>query len=247
VSKLYLVTGVSSGIGLAICKNLLSSGHRVVGLSRTEKVGVQELSNEYPESFSFLSRDLSDDIDGLHRLPIQLAKQYGKFSGLVHAAGALSVLPNRFNTHEKMLATFSLNLFSGLALSRGLSDKRALSESGASIVFIASIAASIGATGTVNYGASKASLIGATKSLAKELAKQNIRVNTVSPGLIRTNLTQDHNDEAFFERLEQVYPLGLGKPEYVADAVEFLLSSKAQWVTGTDLVVDGGITLGINE
>ncbi|EKM33429.1 3-oxoacyl-(Acyl carrier) reductase domain protein [Vibrio harveyi] len=60
-------------------------------------------------------------------------------------------------------------------------------------------------------------------------------------------MTQDHNDEAFFERLEQVYPLGLGKPEYVADAVEFLLSSKAQWVTGTDLVVDGGITLGINE
>ncbi|AKB02049.1 SDR family oxidoreductase [Vibrio cholerae] len=247
MSKLYLVTGASSGIGLAICKNLLSSGHRVVGIARTEKAGIRELSDEYPKSFSFLSRDLSDDIDDLHRLPIQLAMQYGKFSGLVHAAGALFVLPNRFNTHEKMLATFNLNLFSGLALSRGLSDKKALCESGASIVFIASIAASVGATGTVNYGASKAALIGATKSLAKELSRQNIRVNTVSPGLIRTNLTQNHNDEPFFQRLEQVYPLGLGKPEYVADAVEFLLSNRSQWVTGTDLVVDGGITLGINE
>ena len=247
MSKLYLVTGASSGIGLAICQNLLSSGNRVVGLARTEKAGVQELTAKYPESFSFISRDLSDSIDELSRLPSQLAKLYGKFSGLVHAAGILSVLPNRFNSHEKMLETFNLNLFSGLALARGLSDKRAYCESGASIVFIASIAASVGATGTVNYGASKASLIGATKSLAKEFAKQNIRVNTVSPGLIRTDLTRNHNDDAFFHRLEQLYPLGLGKSEYVADAVEFLLSSKSKWVTGADLVVDGGITLGTNE
>jgi len=247
VSDLYLVTGASSGIGLSICRNLLFSGHRVVGIARTEKAGIQELLSEYSDSFYFCSRNLAEDIDSLSRLPIQLAKQYGKFSGLVHAAGVLSVLPNRFNSHDKMLETFNLNVFSGLALSRGISDKRVCNELGASIVFISSIAASVGATGTVNYGASKASLIGAAKSLAKELAAQNIRVNTISPGLIKTELTNNYHDTGFFERLESVYPLGLGEVEYIADAAEFLLSNKSKWITGIDLVVDGGITLGINE
>lgn len=247
MSKLYLVTGASSGIGLAICRDLLIAGYQVVGLARSKKVGMIDLLEQFPESFTFYSRDLTEDIDGLARLPLQLAKVHGKLSGLVHAAGLLSVLPNRFNSHEKMLEAFNLNLFSGLALARGFSDKRVRSESNASIVFIASIAASVGATGTVNYGASKAGLIGATKSLAKELAGQGIRVNTVSPGLIQTELTQSHHDEAFFKRLNETYPLGLGKAEYVANAVEFLLSNKSKWITGIDLVVDGGITLGTNE
>ncbi|ASI89226.1 SDR family NAD(P)-dependent oxidoreductase [Vibrio mediterranei] len=247
MSKLYLVTGASSGIGLSICKQLLALGHRVIGIARTEKNGLQKLRAEYPDSFEFLCRDLSTELDELCHLPVTLAKKYGKFSGFVHAAGVLSIMPNRFNSHDKMLDVFNLNLFSGLALSRGIADRRVRCDSGLSIVFIASIAANVGATGTVNYGASKAALIGATKSLARELASQNVRVNTVSPGLIKTDLTQDNNDGCFFQRMQEIYPLGIGKPEYIADAVEFLLSSKAKWITGTDLVVDGGITLGINE
>ncbi|HAU8252187.1 TPA: SDR family oxidoreductase [Vibrio vulnificus] len=247
MSELYLVTGASSGIGLAICRSLLVEGHRVIGVSRSLKEGIAALQTDYPDAFQFCSRDLSETIDELPKWMLTLSKQYGRFSGIVHAAGMLDIVPNRFNTHDSMLRTFNLNLFSGLAIARGFSDKRVHSQQGGSIVFIASIAASVGAAGTVNYGASKASLIGATKSLAKELATKSIRVNTVSPGLIRTELSQSHHESDFFERLNGVYPLGLGQPQYVADAVTFLLSEKAQWITGTDLVVDGGITLGTNE
>ncbi|MDF2153929.1 SDR family oxidoreductase [Vibrio sp. CAU 1672] len=247
MSELYLVTGASSGIGLAVCQSLLSAGHRVIGVARTEKSDVPRLCSEYPDSFYFYPKDLSSDINCLSRWVLMLAQKHGKLSGFVHAAGLLCILPNRFNLHEKMLETFNLNLFSALALAKGVSDKRVCHQAGASIVFIASIAANVGANGTVNYGASKASLIGATKSLARELAKQNVRVNTVSPGLIQTDLTKSNHDADFFARLDKAYPLGLGKPEYIADAVTFLLSEKAKWITGTDLVVDGGVTLGTNE
>ncbi|ADT85345.1 SDR family oxidoreductase [Vibrio sp. Vb2880] len=247
MSKLFLVTGASSGIGLATCRVLLESGHRVIGVSRTRKPSFERLLSKFPEQLIFKDKDLSQDIDMLPRWVLALAQEYGHFSGFVHAAGVLQILPNRFNQYSKMKEVFDLNLFSGLMISRGIADRRVASTDGSSIVLVASIAANIGASGTVNYGASKASLIGASKSLAKELACQKIRVNTISPGLVRTELTERSHEEAFFTRLEHAYPLGLGAVNDIAFAIEFLLSDKARWVTGTDLVVDGGISLGINE
>jgi 3-oxoacyl-[acyl-carrier protein] reductase len=247
VSKLYLVTGVSSGIGFAIAQLLLANEQRVLGVARSCSEKVQSLQNNYPDSFVFESKDLTQKLDKLPRWILGLSKLYGRFSGFVHAAGILQVLPLRFNTHQKMLDIFTLNLFSALELSKGISDKRVSHGDGSSIVFISSIAANSGAAGTVNYGATKASLNGAMKSLAKELASDGIRVNSISPGLLKTEMTKDINNNSFFERMSELYPLGLGEAEDVAEAAFFLLSDRAKWITGTELIVDGGITLGINE
>jgi 3-oxoacyl-[acyl-carrier protein] reductase len=247
MSKLYLVTGISSGIGYATAELLLANNQRVLGVSRSCSEKVQYLQSNYPNNFIFESKDLTQELDGLPRWVLALCKLHGRFSGFVHAAGVLQILPIRFNTHQKMLDVFTLNLFSALELSKGISDKRVSHGDGSSIVFISSIAANSGAAGTVNYGATKASLNGAMKSLAKELASEGIRVNSISPGLIKTEMTKDINNNSFFERMSELYPLGLGEAEDVAEAVFFLLSDRAKWITGTELIVDGGITLGINE
>ncbi|MET2852541.1 SDR family oxidoreductase [Vibrio owensii] len=247
MSKLYLVTGASSGIGLAICQNLLIDGYRVIGIARKENNNVKALLEKYPDAFFFYSRDLSKKIDEIPRWMKELASTYGSFSGIVCAAGLSKIMPNRFNTYEQMLEIFNLNLFSSLAVARGMTQRKVVSSEGASIIFIASVAATIGTNGLVNYGASKAGVIGAVKSLAKELAPMSIRVNSISPGLIKTELTQSLYEPEYFEKLKSFYPLGLGCVDYVADSALFLLSDKAKWITGIDMVVDGGVSLGNNE
>ena len=247
MSKLYLVTGASSGIGLAVCQHLLMEGHRVIGVARSEKKDVKVLLERHPNAFFFYSRDLTKQIDGIPKWMKELATTYGSFSGVVCAAGLSKVMPNRFNTYEQMLEVFNLNLFSSLAVARGMTQRKVVNKDGASIIFIASVAATIGTSGLVNYGASKAGLIGAVKSLAKEFAPMLIRVNSISPGLIKTDLTQSIYDPEYFEKLETLYPLGLGNVNYVADSALFLLSDKAKWITGIDMIVDGGVSLGSNE
>jgi 3-oxoacyl-[acyl-carrier protein] reductase len=247
MSKLYLVTGVSSGIGFAVAELLLANNHRVIGVSRSCSEKVQYLQSNYPDSFVFESKDLSQELDKLPRWVLALSKLHGRLSGLVHAAGVLQILPLRFNTHQKMLDVFTLNVFSAVELAKGISDKRANCGVGSSIVFISSIAANTGAKGIVNYGASKASLNGAMKSLAKELAGDGLRVNSICPGLIQTEGTNDICNNLFFKRMSELYPLGLGEAKDIAEATFFLLSDRAKWITGTELIVDGGITLGVTE
>ncbi|CAH8242024.1 MULTISPECIES: SDR family oxidoreductase [Vibrio] len=246
-TQLYLVTGASSGIGLATTELLLSNGFRVIAVARKEREELKTLACSYPDTLYFQVRDLSIDIDLIPNWIKSLAKQYGKISGVVCAAGISTVLPNRFNSYDKMLEMFNLNLFSALSIAKGFSNKSVMSLGNVSVVFIASVAASIGTTGLVNYGASKAGIIGAAKSLAKELAPLGVRVNSISPGLIKTDLTESLYPEEMFERLNDLYPLGLGKSRYIADAAYFLLSDRASWITGTNMVVDGGISLGVNE
>lgn len=250
MSPLYLITGASSGIGFAIAKALLNSGASVIGLARTRSDKVQSLQNDYPERFIFEARDLTADLDELPGWVLGLAKAHGRFSGCVHAAGVSQILPLSVNTQQKMLEVFTLNVFAGLALARGIADKRVYAESGASIVFISSIAAKAGSSGLVNYSASKAALNGAMRAMAKEVAHLGIRVNSVLPGFVPTELADkwpDVYNAAYIEKLERLYPLGLGEAEDVAESVVFLLSEKAKWITGTELVVDGGISLGSQE
>ena len=148
---------------------------------------------------------------------------------------------------QKMLDVFGINLFAALQLTKGVADRRINRGKGTSIVLISSIAATTGATGTVNYSASKASLLGAAKSLAKELAPLGVRVNTVLPGFVDTEMTRKTCSSSFFEKMDGIYPLGIGEVLDVAEAAVFLLSEKAKWITGSELVVDGGLTLGVNE
>jgi 3-oxoacyl-[acyl-carrier protein] reductase len=250
MSKLYLVTGVSSGIGFAIAELLLMNNKRVIGLSRSCSVKVQCLMDKYPNQFVFESKDLTQNLDALPKWVLNMSRQHGPFSGFVHAAGILQIIPLRFNTHQKMLDVFTLNVFSALELAKGISDKRANIGVGCSIVFISSIAAKTGSSGIVSYSASKAAIDGAMRSLAKEVSPNGIRVNSVVCGTVKTEMLDTHANiysKEYLNKMERKYPLGLGEALDIANVIEFLLSEKSKWITGSELLVDGGISLGAHE
>ena len=247
-SKLILVTGVSSGLGFQIANDLLATGYSVLGVSRNQTQKVQQLLAQYPERFYFEPLDLIADIDSFPKWVIAQSKQKGRLSGLVHSAGVQQTLPLQINTYKSMLDVFNLNVFSGLALARGVADKRVMVEKGGSIVFISSVASKIGQPGLVNYSASKAALNGAMRAMAKELAPRNIRVNSVLPGFVMTEMIekwQDVYDAAYIEKMNAQYPLGIGLPQDVSNAVCFLLDKKSCWITGSEFDVNGGARLGV--
>lgn len=141
---------------------------------------------------------------------------------------------------------YASHLISSVLLCRYLSSARLWAAGGASVVLMGSVAALRGGSGTIAYAAAKGAMIAAAKSLALELAPKKVRVNVISPGVVRTP-----QSEAFLSGLspeqrgtiEREHPLGLGLPEDVAGVAEFLLSEDARWITGTNLVVDGGLSL----
>ncbi|MEZ8967564.1 SDR family NAD(P)-dependent oxidoreductase [Vibrio breoganii] len=250
MGKLYLVTGVSSGIGFATAQLILANKQRVIGVSRNCSDKVKELQANYPDQFIFEAKDLTLDLDKLPRWVLGLSKTHGRFSGFVHAAGVLQVLPLRFVTHQKMLDVFTLNVFSALEIAKGISDKRACTTKGNSIVFISSISATTGSSGIVNYSSSKAALNGAMRSLAKEISSDGFRVNSIICGTVQTEMIDAHSGiytEEYLSNMEEAYPLGLGQATDIANGVEFLLSDKSKWLTGSELVIDGGISLGVHE
>jgi len=231
--KTALVTGASKGIGKAIATALAAAGASVVVGYRSGNDDAEMLAGEL--GGRAIQADVSDAED---------AKR------LVEEAGDLDILVNNAGlTRDGLLARMSdddwrtvidTNLASVFytcrAVTRPMMKKRA-----GSIVNISSIVGVHGNWGQTNYAASKAGIIGFTKSLARELGSRNIRANVVAPGYVKTQLTDVLPEEATGTMLEQT-PLGrLGDPEDVAGAVRFLCSDAASFITGEVLLVDGGL------
>ena len=131
-------------------------------------------------------------------------------------------------------------------LCKGFSDKRNNIGESSSIVLLSSIASLLGYKGLISYSTSKGAINSLVKSLAVELSQNKVRVNSVSPGHINTELFNQNKElynKEFLEELETKYPFGLGEPEDIANIVTFLLSDKSRWITGQNIVVDGGRTL----
>jgi len=246
MSKLYLVTGASSGIGYAISKALLEESHRVIGCSRNPSKKIKDLLSNFPENFCFEQKDLSVDIDELSKWVKGISSKHGRFSGFVHSAGMQNIKPLRYTSHDEVKELFNVNFFSALAISKGISDRR-VTDKTASIVFISSIASTNGSAGIISYSSSKAALNGAMRSLAAELAPQNIRVNSILPGFVDTEMTQKWNkiyNEEYIENISKSYPLGIGSPEDIKDLVLFLIDdSKSKWITGSEFEINGGAKL----
>jgi NAD(P)-dependent dehydrogenase (short-subunit alcohol dehydrogenase family) len=142
--------------------------------------------------------------------------------------------------YEKM---FSINVISGFELARIISKKKYLDNKGSSFIFISSVMGVVGNSALIGYSATKGALISATKSFALELISKNVRVNSISPGYVKTEMANKLFDKIPKEAREQIinmHPLGLGTPEYIANACVFLLSDASRWITGTNLIVDGG-------
>jgi len=237
-NKTILVTGVSSGIGRVIAIECSKMGATLVITGRNESRLQETLTLLQNSGHSCVVSDLSqkDDLDNL-------VEQLPALDGVVHCAAILKKLPLKFINEKAWQETIETNLFAPALLSQRLVKKNKIKEA-SSIVFISSIASTVASFGNISYMASKGAINSLSRGMALELASKQIRVNTVQPALIQTNLTDKALSEEDLKNYLLKFPLGrFGKPEEVAYAVIFLLSDAAQWVTGTSITIDGGVTL----
>jgi len=239
-NKTILVTGASSGIGKAIAIECSKMGAKVVITGRNE----QRLQETYGQlesaQHAYIVADLTkkEDIE-------TLVNQIDSLNGLVNCAGLTIPKPFKFLQEEDIQEVMTVNFNAPLLLTQLLVKKKKLQKA-SSIVFISSISGTkVSYIAGSIYSASKGAINGICKGLALELAPQQIRVNTVVPGMVETNIVS--GGEVTQEQLEadkQKYPLKrYGKPEEVACAVIYLLSDASSWVTGSNLLIDGGYTL----
>lgn len=245
-NKVIIVTGASSGIGAQCAIDCSKMGARVVLVARNEERLKQTLEQcEEPSRHMILPLDLSSS-DGLKESIKDVVAKVGKINGVVNCAGMSSVTPLKLVTDELLDQFFRTNVYSAINLSKevtrvGNYDK----EHGCSIIFFASIMGLCGEKCKTMYSATKGALIAAARSMACELAKNKVRVNVVSPGAIETpiNAKLPHMaDPELRKELESKHLLGLGECSDISNASIYLLSDAAKWVTGQNIVVDGGYT-----
>ena len=240
-----LVTGASSGIGRAVAIEL--SKYYDLVLNGRDESRLQETKSlcDACADVAVLPFDLSDVDNLADRFSAFLKEAEFRLSGFVHCAGISRLLPVRATKLTDLRETFSTNVFAPFILVQALASRRVNGDSLKSVVFISSNISNRGSKAFAAYGASKAGLDGLMRCLAVELAP-NVRVNSVLPGAVRTRMTEGIFANAeVVERLKGQYPLGLGNPSNIADAVAFLLSEKASWITGQQVTVDGGATIDI--
>ena len=242
--KTAVITGGSRGIGEAIAARFLEEGAHVFSLSRSEGKRYGEFSKTAEEkgsSFTWIKTDISNRSD--------IAEAVEKILG---SASSVDILVNNAGItrdglifrmkDEEWDDVITTNLTSAFALCRGFSRTMIKQRSG-SIINISSVVGIMGNAGQTNYSASKAGILGLTKSLAKEVAARGVRVNAVAPGFIDTSMTEKLGEKAR-QALADVIPLKrTGKPEEIAEAVLFLASDKSSYITGQVLAVDGGMTM----
>ena len=234
-----LVTGASSGIGRAIAVKLSGTYDLVLnGRDAGRLAGTASLCAADAD-LRIWAFDLSRTDALGAALADFLAAEKITVAGFVHAAGVARILPLNVTKPADVEAIFRVNAFSAQEIVRVLASKRANESALARAVFVSSSISAGGGAGYAAYGASKAALDGFMRSLAAELAPK-VRINSVRPGFLRTSMTERTLPAAAVERMAAASPLGEGSPEAVADAVEFLLSDRARWITGETLAVDGG-------
>ncbi len=235
--KTVLITGAASGIGRATALECAKLGAKCVITGRRADA-LQAVYDELEgEGHQQILAELTSEED-LKRL----VGEVDSLDGLVLCAGKALMLPFPFCTREKHDEVFNINFFSPVELLRLLTKKKKLNKD-ASVVFVSSIGGnSCFAVGSSVYGASKAALSTAMKFYAKELAPKKIRVNTVNPGMVWTKLSAKRQlTEEQVQTNIQLYPLKrYGEPEEIAHGVAYLLSDAASWITGHELVIDGG-------
>lgn len=238
-NKIILVTGASSGIGRQICISLSELGATVIATGRDELRLFETVSMLQKGNHKSFILDLTDTNE-----IIKLTKDLPNLNGVIHSAGIAKYIPFKAISEKELKKINSINYEAPILLTQQLLKFRKIEKMG-SIIFIASISGLIGTIGNTIYAGSKAALISATRSLAIEIAGQKIRANCISPGMVLTPLTA--NIEASvsteaFNMSEKLHPLGFGTPEDVANACIFLISNASRWITGTNLILDGGYT-----
>ena len=237
--KVALVTGASKGIGQAICVELAKSGYRIVVNYKSDEKGAVntlEMVRKEGSDGNIMQFDVSN-FDETQRAVDDILKQNGSIDALVNNAGITADGLFIMMPRKDWNAVIDISLSGFYNVTKPVLEKMIRLKRGA-IVSIASVAALLGNRGQANYSAAKAGLIGASRSVASEVARLGIRVNVVAPGLIETDMIKD----APVENIKAIIPMArIGKPQEVARVVRFLCSEDASYVTGQVISVNGGM------
>jgi len=239
-----IVTGASRGLGLAIARKLAAAGYRVIAIARheSEQIGgaMREVEREARGSLHFRPFDLAD-ITGLKDLVKGLRKEFGPIYGLVNnaALGTSGLLATMHDARIQSLV--HLNVTAPIILTKYV-VRSMMAEGGGRIVNIASIVSSNGYKGLSAYAATKASIAGFTRSLAREVGSLGINVNAVAPGFMDTEMTRGLTGKQHAQIVLRSALRRLADVDDVANAVEFLVGDKARNITGIVLTIDAGST-----
>jgi 3-oxoacyl-[acyl-carrier protein] reductase len=243
-TRSVLVTGGSRGLGLAIAQKLAAAGYRTIAVARTKNkeitAAIAQAERAGQGGLHFVPFDLGK-IDDIPVLVRNLRKEFGALYGLVNNAalglsGTLAMMHN-----AKIEEMVRLNTLSPIVLTKYV-VRSMIADGAGRIVNVASIVAFTGASGVPAYAATKASMLGFTRSLAREVGPLGITVNAVAPGVLDTDMTHALTDEQRAQIARRSALNRLAEVDDVANTVEFLLSDKARNITGTVLTVDAGAT-----
>lgn len=241
--KTALVTGASRGIGQAISRRLAVAGANVAGLDVDAGPlhETQALVEENDREFMAIEADVTE-FDQMDEAAKQVVDTFGSLDVMVNNAGITRdnlLIRMDQKDWDQVIAVNLTGVFNGVkAVARPM-----MRQKNGSIVNISSVVGLLGNPGQVNYSASKAGVLGVTKSAAREMAKRGVRANAVAPGYIKTRMTEELGDEAREALMNQIPLQQLGTPEDVAEAVLFLSSDASRYITGQVISVDGGMAM----
>ena len=241
MTKVAFVTGGAKGIGSAIVKRLVNDGYKVAFTYNNSEENAKALESELGENCKAYKLDITDST-AVNEVIADVEKKFGEIFLLVNNAGIAEQMLFTDITDEMWNKMLETNLSGAFYCSRAVL-KYMINRKCGKIINISSIWGETGGSCEVHYSASKAGLIGMTKALAKEVGLSGITVNCVSPGVILTDMTSRFDEETMNE-LKGETPLNkIGTPEDVAGAVSFLASKDADFITGQDLAVNGGMNI----
>ena len=233
--KTILVTGASAGIGRGIAMACAGMGAQVILTARNTARLQETLSALEGEGHIYIAADLTDATQRT-----ALVEQLPTLHGVVHCAGVGSRVPCKMLTQEDLDYVMKPNAEAPMLLQAELLSEKKV-QKGASVVFIASAAAAMPSAGNAAYSASKAAIIAYAKCLAQELAPRQIRVNSISPTMVWTDLALVGATTEQLTEAEKLYPLKrYGQPQDIAHLVIYMLSDASQWMTGSDVQITGG-------
>jgi len=239
-----IITGASRGIGYAIAENLAQRGVHL-SLISTRLESVESVAAEFQEKYGVKVLPVETDVkdyDAVVRTVQQTQEEFGDIDFLVNNAGITRdklLIQMKVSDWDEVIDT---NLKGSFHFAKGVC-KAMMKQRGGVILNITSVVGLMGNPGQANYSSAKAGVIGFTKTLARELAPRNIRVNAIAPGYIRSDMTEKLPDR-LKEELRSRIPLGeFGSVEDVANCVTFLLSPLAKYITGSVIQVDGGLNM----
>lgn len=245
-NKSFVVVGASSGIGRRVVLDLAEAGAHVLAIARN-KVRLTEVQKHFPEKISIAVLDvLKAGTNDWENVLDNFVQEHGELHGGVYTAGITGMSPLKMYDEKLAQDIMNTSFWGMMHFIQCVTRKKYAKDNGSYVVF-SSVASYWGCKGQFAYSGSKAAVRTAVRSLAKEICRKKQRINSISPGCVTTQMTMDsvENNANLSQYVIDQHHLGLGQPEDVTGMVMFLLSDAARWITGTDVVVDGGYLLGM--